>query len=193
MAGVDQADDLHALGQGGLRPGLQVVVHEGVFDAADGAFPACGVGGEEKLVVAAALISREVGGLGTVAGEGEDDDVAFGGGIGCGGEGVQDVGTDGLAGGGAFGQAGGVGGQDGDVRGGDTAGDKRLGHQAGVVRRAFEIGVEGEVVGDADHDGADFGLGLAGPGGLRQGRRRRARAWRQITPDGVWGKWGARG
>jgi hypothetical protein len=48
------------------------------------------------------------------------------------------------------------------IRGRKAAGDQGLGHQAGVVGGAVQIGVEDEVVGHADEDGTDFGLGGRG-------------------------------
>ena len=84
MAGVDQPDDLHAPRQHALRPELQIIVEDRVFDCTDRSLPTGGIGGQKDLVIAAALITRQVRRLRAMAGEVEDHRIPGGrGSCGC--------------------------------------------------------------------------------------------------------------
>ena len=73
MAGVDDAEEVHALVENGIDAGVQFVIDDGVFDA--GSTPVADVVGQEDFVGAALFVAVEVGLLRAVAGEVEDDEI----------------------------------------------------------------------------------------------------------------------
>lgn len=82
MAGIEDGNDLAAPGQDRGEGRAHLVVEDRVLDHARLPVPALHVDRQQDLVVAAALVAAEVGGLRPVAGEIEDGGVAGAGGFG---------------------------------------------------------------------------------------------------------------